>query len=490
MKEPRKLWAHQEKAVHEALRVRDYALFHEMGTGKSGSAINILRHRYAEKGHIRKTLLLSPKITLQNWREEIQLFSKINDRDVVVLDQKSGAKKLTKFLRECTDGLGMLSRNRIVITNYEALQNENLYGALKSWNPEILVLDEAHRVRNHKAKRSKLCMHLADTAQHRYILTGTPILNSAQDIFQLYRILDSGKTFGPNFFAFRNRYFEDLNASWSAKPGYFPDFSERVETFGELHEKMYRWPDGRAKASRVLKKDCLDLPPLVRTTYYVEMGTEQAKIYKEMKDEFLTFVEREKEKGVPLAVVANLAITKALRLLQIISGFVKAEDGNEYEVKDSLRLSALEDLLEDATAGDQKVIVWATFKQNHRDIARLCEKMKLGYAMLNGETKDKDAEMNKFRTDKNTRVIICNQQAAGVGVNLVEASTSIFYSRNFSLEQDLQAEARNYRGGSERHTSVNRIDLVVKDSIDSLVLEALASKQNLSDIILDLKGRI
>ena len=86
--------------------------------------------------------------------------------------------------------------------------------------------------------------------------------------------------------------------------------------------------------------------------------------------------------------------------------------------------------------------------------------------------------------------MIANQSAGGVGINLVEASYSIYYSKGFKLEDDLQSEARNYRGGSEIHTSVTRIDLVTPNSIDELVNEALASKQQISDNILGWKEQM
>ena len=115
-------------------------------------------------------------------------------------------------------------------------------------------------------------------------------------------------------------------------------------------------------------------------------------------------------------------------------------------------MDALRDLLEDLTP-EHKVIVWAVFKQNYRDIAKVCADLKIEYVTLSGEqsTKEKNDAVEKFKTNPDTKVIIANPQAGGVGVNLQEASYSIFYSRNFSLENDLQAEARNYRGGSEIH---------------------------------------
>ena len=98
--------------------------------------------------------------------------------------------------------------------------------------------------------------------------------------------------------------------------------------------------------------------------------------------------------------------------------------------------------------------------------------------------------MNDFRTNSDVRVMVANQAAAGVGINLVEASYSIYYSKNFSLEHDLQSEARNHRGGSEMHDKVTRIDIVAKGTIDELITEALMNKQNIGEQILGWKEQL
>lgn len=485
------LWNHQKQGLYHALQQQNFAFFMDLGTGKTGTLINVLRHQYAKVGSLRKTLIISPLITLGNWRNEFDKFSRVQASDITVL-RGTGANKAKQFLNAVMDPLTKtLSRNRVIITNYEAMQNKDLHKYLMFWEPEIVVLDEAHRARNYKGKRSQAICKIADRAQHRYLLTGTPILNNSQDVFYLYRILDGGQTFGENFFAFRSHYFQDKNAGFQGRPQYFPDWQERTELRGEITKKMYFDSEGKPKAHRVLKKDCIDLPPLVRQAITFEISIEQRKMYDEMKREFLTYVEELKNKGEPLAVVANLAVTKALRLQQIASGFVRAEDGQDYPIKDNPRLEALRELLEDTTASG-KVIVWTCWKQNYRDVAIVCKDLKLEYRMLTGDVSaaQKELAMVAFRTNPNIRVMIANQAAAGVGVNLVEAPVSIFYSRNFSLEQDLQAEARNYRGGSHIHEKVTRIDLIAKDTIDELVAEVLTGKQSVANSILDLAGRL
>jgi len=223
----------------------------------------------------------------------------------------------------------------------------------------------------------------------------------------------------------------------------------------------------------------------------VPLGVEQAKMYKQMKNEFITFIEREKDIGTPIAVVANLAVTKALRMMQITSGFVKGEDGGEYPVRVNPRMDALRDLVETGSV-ESKIIIWAKFKQNHKDIAYMLDGLGVGYTLLNGslDAKQKEESMRAFREDDSVRVIVANQQAAGIGVNLVEANTSIYYSYDFSLENDMQSEARNYRGGSDMHAKVTRIDLVAENTIDELVIQALSTKQKLADRILDIASEL
>jgi SNF2 family DNA or RNA helicase len=474
-------YEHQRREVEAARRGFERALFWEMGTGKTKGMIDILRDRFTQEKRVMKTLILGPKVILRNWKDEFAIHSKIFPKDILVLTGP-GKRRCKDLLEAVQTDEGRLSRGKIVITNYESMEMDDLVAMLEQWAPEILVCDESHRCKSPDSKRAKKVAKLSDLTKWRYIMTGTPILNSAMDVFMQYRILDGGKTFGNNFYAFQHKYFEDENAGWRGKQGYFPKYVPRPETYGELNVKLYR------KASRVLKKDCLDLPPLTKQRILVELGPEQSRMYREMEQEYLTYVEAELEKGEPAAVVAQLAITKALRLQQIVSGFAKTDEGVEHQIGNNPRLEALRDLLEELTL-QGPVIVWACFKKNYEMIETVCKKLKLTTAMIHGGIKDKDAEAKKFRSGK-AQVMIANQAAGGIGINLVEAPNSIFYSRNFSLEQDLQAEARNYRGGSQIHERITRIDIISAGTIDELVAEALQAKEDIAKQVLGWRKRM
>ncbi len=212
----------------------------------------------------------------------------------------------------------------------------------------------------------------------------------------------------------------------------------------------------------------------------MEMSPEQSRHYKEMEKNLITFLGDK-------ACTAQLAITKALRLQQIVSGFMKVEgDEDTKPFKEVPRLEALKELLDDLKEEVPKIIIWACWRENYAQIRQVCEELKIKYVELHGECSDKQRSesLKLFAEDPETRVFIGNQGAAGIGINLVEAPVAIYYSRNFSLEHDIQSEARNFRGGSERHTSVTRIDLVTKETIDEKVLEVLKNKMDLGNRIL------
>lgn len=466
-----KLWKHQEDAIKASIYQPDLGLFFEQGTGKTRTIIEVIRRKFAATGAVRKTLILCPVIVCQNWKDEFAMYSKINPKDILVLT-KSGKDRAKKMLYACGE---TLSQAKIIITNYEAMEMNEFYEMLQHWKPEILVCDESQRLKNPDSKRAKRLLPLADNSTHNYILTGTPILNSAMDIYMQFRVLDRGETFGRNFYSFRAAYFEDKNQRFKGKQSYFPKWEIRDDAYASIQEKISQ------KALRVLKKDCLTLPPFVRQIRYAELSVQQNKAYKEMLNEYITFIESQKG---PAAVVAQLAVTKALRLQQIVSGFAKDDAGNIHRLE-APRLKVTRELLEDLTP-HHKVIIWAEFHENYKMLQELCESMKIGYREIHGGVSHKDRieNMHAFRSDPTVRVMVANQGAGGVGINLVEASYAIYYSKGFKLENDLQSEARNYRAGSESHEKVTRIDIVAKGTIDELIAEALTNKQNISERIL------
>ena len=458
----RKPWVHQFEGINRAVKERGFGFFFDVGTGKSATLVNTLRHKYMDAQRVKRTLILCPPVVCPNWVNEFKINSRIPEKLMTVLD--GTGKHREKAVRETGKDIP------IFITNYESLLMKGLFEALMEWQPEILVLDESHKCKDIKSKRTKAAIQIADQADFVYLLTGTPFLNNYMDYFSQFRIMDGGETFGKNFFAFRNRYFVNKNANapahvkwakWEIGPGAKEEMDELI-----AEKSMY-----------VSKDEALDLPPLVKTTIEVGLSKAQQKVYDDMKRDFIAFVEDE-------ACVAELAVTKALRLQQIASGFipVKGESNIQKNVrfKENPRAVALKQLLEDLVPS-HKVIIWAVFKENYESIREVCDSLKLKYAEVNGEVsaKNKAININLFNNSKDVNVFIGHPASAGIGINLIASDCMIFYSRNFSLENDIQAEARCYRGGSEIHKKVTRFDLISPGTIDEIVSESLAQKKKI-----------
>ena len=465
---PSALWAHQTAALEkiqrlERLKENGFGLFMSPGTGKTRVMVEQLRYLYNKERYHLRTLIICPPVVVKQWREEILKYSKIIPQKIVCLSG-SGKKRHETFM-------GHIGADpmKIFITNYETLLMPDMFEAFVGWGPTIIILDESHRIKNHAAKRTRQALRLSKLAKYKYILTGSPVLNSIEDIFPQIAFINP-EIFPQNFFAFRHTYMYDKNRNMP-KHKYFPDWKPKPDAEVAIQRKI---ADVTFKAK---KEDCLTLPPFVRQRVEVEMSEKQAKAYEQMKRQFITFVNEE-------AVVAELAITKTLRMRQILSGFAKTDSDKCLPFQDNPRLEALSQLVEDI-APSEKIIIWAEFRENYNQIAGAVQKLGFNYKLLVGEQsqKEKEEAIFCFRSDGDVRVLISNPGAGGIGVNLVEASHMIYYSRSPNLEHDIQSEARAYRGGSERHVSVTRWDLVCPDTLDDVILEALKNKQVLGDVI-------
>lgn len=488
-----KLWAHQSTGVEKAWQAFStsqggFGFFFDPGTGKTLTTITFLRKAYNKEKRIAPTLIFAPVIVLKNWKDEWHKFSKMRDKDVLVL-----VGPVQKRLKMLADRL-KINNNFIAITNYEGMAKPNNEGKnanqveffrlLRRWNPEFLVLDESHRIKTHNSKRTWCVTQIAYKSKFTLCLTGSPITNTAMDIFSQFRALDKGETFTKNFTVFKGNWFIDMNQNMK-KETYFPDWQMKPGVSDKLNQLIYR------KAMRAVKEECLDLPPLIKKKIVVELSPEQKKLYKQMKNDFIAWLE-DKKTDTQKAIVANLAITKALRLQQIVTGIAKLDEEEEPRLlKPTPREAALKELLSDITP-NHKVLVWCVFKKNYDQVRRVCEQLKIKYVEAHGgiSNKDKYSAVDSFNDDKDVKVFIGHPAALGIGINLVAASYSIYYSRNFSLENDIQSEARNYRGGSNIHAKITRIDLVAPATIDEAILEALEKKQNISEEILEWKDRI
>lgn len=460
------LWVHQREEVRK-FEDKDYrALFFEMGTGKTWTAIACWLQKCLLHKQIIPAFIFCPQIMIETWKREMEDLLPVDFAKYIVTLEGSGTQRIKR--------IQATKEPRIYITNIEALSMGAFMEALMKKDLELLIFDESHKLKDPKGVRAKNAIKLADKARYKLILTGSAILNDYIDIWSQFRILNKN-LLGENFFKFRLKHFYNANAgkswltfpAWVVKPESLP-FLERV-----IEEN----------AGVALKKDVMKhLPPLVRKIIYLDLPTELAKSYKEMEKHFVTEVDDK-------VISADIAIVKMLRLQQLCSGIIPSEDG-EYAYTKTQKPEALRELL-DQICSTGKVIVWANFKACIAEIKAVCDDMGLYYSVIEGgqSNAERQQEVDNFNKTKKVTVCIANQQAGGVGIGLQAASYMIYYSKDWRLEADIQSEARAHRGGSEIHECITRIDLITKGTIEEDIHQALREKGKLGDIIRGAKSR-
>lgn len=480
-----KPWEHQREVYERAKDLPGFGLFFDPRTGKSMTTITLLRYKMNTHRRILRTLILCPPIVVPTWKDEWKKFSDVPQSKVVCL-QGPGKGRVETFHKLAFTKDGERD-DKIFITNYESLLMKPLLAMFHLWLPEAIVFDESHELKSFDSLRSRKADGLANppwvNKPYKYILSGSPVLNAPWDLFMQYKILDGGKTFGENFYVFRNRYFHDANAAWknSSTRKYFPDWQVRPGAVEEINHLI------QSTSKRVLKSECFDLPPFDRQVIKCPMTPEQSRVYKQLSKEYISFIGER-------AVSSTLAITKALRLQQIASGFCSLdgtgdeEDKATYLFENSPKMQMLEQLLtEIVLTSGKKVIIWAVWVENYKMIRKVLEKLKIKFVEINGQVSEKlkNAATVQFAEDPETMATLAHPGSGGVGITL-KAPYSIFISRTFSLKHSIQAEARNYGPESVEFEKVTRIDLVCEDTIEEEIVEALYRKEKMaSDVLLE-----
>jgi SNF2 family DNA or RNA helicase len=438
----------------------------EPGTGKSAVAINWLRHKFNKHGMVLPTLILCPSIVVENWNREFKAHASPVLQEQVVLLKGDVKKRARHMLLEA-------GRN-VFVTNYEALHNPTFVNAVKRRGIRCLVLDESHRAKNPASKLAKTLIQLADTMSYKIILTGTPVLNSQLDLWSQLRIL--GANIVPqNFYTFRAKYFYDANARMP-KHVYFPKWVVKPTADEDLQRIL------SASAFTAKKSEALDLPPLLKQTVSVPLTDKQRRVYDDMERDFFATFENEGR------CVTTTVVTKLLRLQQICSGVFPIETQDKERrvvLLPAEKLNALSEILE-GIPREHKVIIWTHWTDTLAPIESVV-KTYGDYVMLTGQTPQAEREeaIRRFNEDERCRIFIGNQAAGGIGINLTAASYMIYYSKTHNLEHDIQSEARSHRGGSERHESVTRIDIVTENTIEEEIDACLTRKQKIGERLLD-----
>lgn len=453
-------YEHQKKAFTFAcdkfgvfdgcIKSRGTALLMEMGTGKTIVSIAVAGCMY-QYGKVNRVLVVAPLSILGVWQEEFEKFADFPYSLTILSGTVAKKKEQLKNLK----GNGL----QVVVVNYESAWR--LEEDLKAYNADLVIADEAHKLKENRSKQSQGMHHIGDKARYKLLLTGTVITNRELDVFSQYRFLNKD-IFGSSFYVFRNQYF-DMGGYGNHTPIF------RKWMGDDFLQKLH------SIAFRVTKAECLDLPSVTEEVRQIDLEPKAAKLYDNIEDESYA------ELGKAEVTTANI-LTRLLRLSQITGGHLTDDDGVVNTVS-SAKLDALSDIIDTAMAENKKIVVMARFVPEMDDIQELLEKKKICYAVVRGGVKDREGEIHRFQYDDKCRVFVGQIAAAGLGITLTAASTMVFYSLDYSMSNFEQAKARIHRAGQKENC--HYIYLVCRNTIDRKVLYALRKKMNLAKILVD-----
>lgn len=459
---------HQQEVLPLATG-RNYGLFWGCGAGKTLMGLSLYQANKKLNPSLKLLVIVSPKELIESaW---------MADCDKIGLDNYESLKNIKG---KCPD---------IVLTNYEYMRvNKNLVNLrklIKDNGPFMCILDESSKIKNPKTENWKAVRVLAPLFMYRYVMSGTPAPNSETEYWTQLSFLDES-IYGRNFYDFRRTYFEftkeykgkiykadpammrdPLVARSYMQQGYKYTINPvlRDSFFGRMANVV----------SRLETRDVVDLPAESHLERYFTLNAEEKRAYKEMqKDMVATLSESE------TVVATDNVLGKMLKLRQVSSGFMynRKEDGTNDTIQfGNSKLNSLLDLLADI--GNNQVVVWTTFKEEAKQIAKELAKLGKTYAILNADTKDKQEVIDNFANNK-VQYVIANPQTAAHGITWVNCQYEIFYSMDYSWERYHQALHRIMRIGQTKPCFYYY--MLATGTKDKSILEVIKHKGSLNDI--------
>ena len=437
----------REGMLHLAFQERAL-LADEMGLGKTIQAIAacaLLHHL----GKARRVLVVSPASLKSEWEDQIGKFTELPLR----LLYGGRAARLQAY-RDPDPPF-------FTIANYEQILRDSL-DINTHLRPDIVVLDEAQRIKNWSTKTAQAVKRLQ--SRYAFVLTGTPLENRIDELQSIVDFLDPA-LLGP-LFRFNRDYYE-------------LDEKGRPAGYKNLHQLR------RKIAPLLLRRRKIDveteLPDRTDHNHFVPLT-------KSMREEYAGYEQQvgelvAKSKRRPLTAKEQDQLMILLNMMRMICdspGIIKNNPN-----RDCPKLSELERVLEESLAEpDTKAIVFSEWTGMLDRVRELADRLGLGYAWHTGSVaqKKRRAEIRAFHDDPGCRLFL-STDSGGVGLNLQNASIVINCDLPWNPAKLEQRIARAWR--KHQHKPVTVINLVAEHTIEHGMLASLAQKTELSAGVLD-----
>lgn len=469
---------HTKPHVHQlvctllGIKFRNWLFFLEPGCGKTKIVLDIFKyHRNRLRNRADRplrALVLAPNdAVVDHWKGQAiwhapsvnvtPLTGTVDERRKILLNGNVELASLSYpgFMHVCSTKRASGKKNRMVPDATVIRRIAERF--------DFLILDECHKIKDEKSLTSK-CVHMmAEIIPYRYGLTGTPFARDPTALWSQFRAVDGGETLGYTKMIFTQAYCSKPNIQFRRPPKVKKNMEQALKR------------NIRHRSISYTSLECLDLPDRVFTPIRVEMPPDAVKQY------------NEEVRSLKKSLHVDVTTTKEhfIKMRQIASGFIMATanlgegetERMRIEFKDNPRLDALLDLVE-GIPETEKIVIFYEFTYSGNLMYENLKKRGYDPEWLWGGTKDKAKSVTRFKTDPKCRVIICQSQAGGIGIDLQVSPYAIFYESPTSPIARTQAEGRVWRQGQKgRHVFI--YDIVVKNSVEERIQEFLKEGKDL-----------
>lgn len=423
----------------------------EMGLGKTVQALAFLQSirnqptKNEEQGTKPQEpfLVICPASLGENWRREAARF--VPDFKVLV---HKGAKR-TKKVAE-------LDAYDLIIISYPLMARDlDLFRQIEF---ACIIGDEGQHIKNPKSQVAKAMFALH--GKGRFLLTGTPIENSLGDLRSLFQFLMPG-------------YLAKI------PQGLKPD--ER-KWFGQRHLSQ--------AAPYILRRSktlvAPELPEVIEQVLYCDMGDAQKSLYHQVHKQTEQDMDKLAGGGANEARMRMAVFAQLLKLRQVCAEPRLLDD--KLTEADSAKLEAFLEILEDALSEGHRILVFSQFVQVLKKIRESLDERDLRYCYLDGQSKDRMAQVDRFQQDEDIPVFLISLKAGGTGLNLTGANMVVHFDPWWNPAAEAQATARAHRIGQER--KVTSIKLIAANTIEERVLHLQKEKAQLLGDLLDQSGEL
>ncbi len=437
---------YQEKGVAKGLQLKRFINGDEQGLGKTLQSLATI-HAAALRGEdVFPCLVICPSSTKINWKREWEMWT---DRKAMVLESK------IKDSWHRYHDIGMAD---VFITNYESLkkyfvQSIPKKGARRRSSDIVMderinilksvIIDESHRCKNPSTLNAQLSLQITREKKWVILLTGTPVVNKPVDLFPQLAIIGRLGDFGGKN-RFFSRYCEGGRGSANLK---------------ELNYFLNKHCFFRREKNEVAK----DLPEKQRQTILCDITTRAE--YNKARDEFVKYLEESGADDAEIAKKMRGEIIVKMQALKKISAYGKLNEAREFikEVNDS----------------GEKLIVFVI----HHAIVDELKKEFPKAVTVTGRDKDfeKQRSIDAFQNDPDTKLIICNIKAAGVGITLTASSRVAFIEYPWTYADCVQCEDRAHRIGQKNNVMCTYF--LGQNTIDEDMYELILQKRHVANTI-------